>query len=132
MTSKRKREELEFARNSMFIIVSLTRAGSATEKVLSIDGNDSLEVLLGKCAAAFELAIQDIRLDYAGETLNAHMPMSAQLADGASITLSVSTIKKKFHLSDVPQNVRYVSVSVSVYASCGAMRHAMSCVWCAV
>jgi hypothetical protein len=94
----------------MFIIVQLvTSAEGAIEKVVSCDGSAGLDVLNAACELAFQIPANTISLSYAGEALAADVPLNAQIADGATLTLTVVAASvKKFHLSDVPANVRYV------------------------
>ena len=110
---KRKLENLSSpATANMFIIVQLTTStDEAIEKVVSCDSSSSLDVLNEACAAAFSIPVNTISLSYAGEALAADLPLSAQIADGATLMLTViAATAKKFHLSDVPANVRSVRV----------------------
>ena len=95
----------------MFIIVQFIsgNAAEAIEKVVSCDGSATLDVLNAECATAFSIPANAIKLSYAGEALNADVPLNAQIVDGATLTLTVvAASEKKFHLSGVPHNVRYV------------------------
>ncbi len=93
--NKRVRES-----GNMFIVVIDVK--TSTEKVISVLQNDTVDILLKRCVEAFSLPFGSFNVTYAGLSLDSSAPVGTQLAEGATLTLT----RRKFHLSDVPPEVK--------------------------
>jgi len=63
--------------------------------------DDTVATLKNLCASAFNISSGIIQLTYAGDIIDATLPLSAQIASGATLYLQ----KRRFHLSDVKPDV---------------------------
>jgi DNA damage-inducible protein 1 len=85
--------------DSMIVIVS-NESDSNKELVVTLADPATWDALKEAITKEFNIPAGEQYLSYAGMTLDLNVPLTGQLADGATIQLK----RKKFFLSDVPPN----------------------------
>ena len=87
------------------------------EGVITLPENADFAALRKACAAEFSISESTIHLDYAGEGLNKDLPLSAQIADGATLTLTQVCQETPFLFPSPLIASLLLSVSLSIYLS---------------
>jgi DNA damage-inducible protein 1 len=100
--SKRDREEFNGQASELKRMIVVLADRSGREVVITLPEGADFSTLRLEASKAFGIANEKtVHLDYAGEPIRPDLPLSAQMADGCTLSLSV----RRFHLSDIPPNV---------------------------
>jgi hypothetical protein len=107
---KRQREEKTNSSTTMNLTI-LELASNREASIRLPEGVDTVLALQEQVGAEFSIPTSQCGLTFAGDHIDATLPLSAQVPDGATLHLR----RKRFHLSDVPPNVQPDQVRLSVY-----------------